>query len=34
MNAHVSKPIDMDRLLEALALCWAGKTPPASAPGE
>lgn len=34
MNAHVSKPIDMDRLLEALALCWAGKTPPAPAPGE
>ena len=34
MNAHVSKPIDMDRLLEALALCWAGKTPPAAAPGE
>lgn len=34
MNAHVSKPIDMERLLEALALCWAGKTPPAPAPGE
>ena len=34
MNAHVSKPIDMDRLLEALALCWEGKTPPAAAPGE
>lgn len=34
MNAHVSKPIDMDRLLEALALCWAGKTPPDPAPGE
>ena len=29
MNAHVSKPIDMDRLCEALALCWAGQTPPA-----
>lgn len=30
MNAHVSKPIDMDRLCEALALCWAGQTPPQS----
>ena len=34
MNAHVSKPIDMDRLLKALALCWAGRTPPAASPGE